>query len=279
MESLDDLPPGIDAVGHRIVHGGGILRDPVRVDDEVVATLERLTPLAPLHQAPALQALALARAKAPSLPHVAVFDTAFHATLTEAASTYAVPRAWREQWGVRRFGFHGIAVESVADQVDARRLVVCHLGGGCSVTAVLDGRSVDTTMGFTPLEGVPMATRSGSIDPGLLLYVLRERGLTPDEVDEALERYSGLEALGGLDSDLGLAVFAHRIAQAVAAMAVALGGVDVVAFSGGVGENREDVRHAVLELVRFLGEPTVEVVRAREDLVIARAVRQLLSAP
>jgi acetate kinase len=251
----------------------------VRVDDAVVATLERLTPLAPLHQAPALQALAVARAKAPAVAHVAVFDTAFHATLTGAASTYAVPRAWREQWGVRRFGFHGIAVESVAEQVDARRLVVCHLGGGCSVTAVLDGRSVDTTMGFTPLEGVPMATRSGSIDPGLLLYALRERGLSPDEVDEALERHSGLEALGGLDSDLGFAVFAHRIAQAVAAMAVALGGVDVIAFSGGVGENREDVRRAVLALLGFLGEPRVEVVPAREDLVIARAVRQLLSAP
>ena len=210
------------------------------------------------------------------MPHVAVFDTAFHATLTEAASTYAVPRAWREQWGVRRFGFHGIAVQSVAEQVNARRLVVCHLGGGCSVTAVLNGRSVDTTMGFTPLEGVPMATRSGSIDPGLLLYALRERGLAPDEVDEALERHSGLDALGGLDADLGFSVFVHRVAQAVAAMAVALGGVDVIAFSGGVGENREDVRRAVLERLGFLGGPRVEVVPAREDLVIVREVRQLL---
>jgi acetate kinase len=251
----------------------------VRVDDAVIATLEGLTPLAPLHQAPALNGLTAARARAPAVPHVAVFDTAFHATLSEAASTYAVPRAWREQWGVRRYGFHGIAVQWVAEQVDARRLVVCHLGGGCSVTAVLDGRSVDTTMGFTPLEGVPMATRSGSIDPGLLLYALRERGLDPDEVDQALERHSGLEALGGLDSDLGLAVFAYRIAQAVAAMAVALEGVEVIAFSGGVGENREDVRVAILAHLGFLGEPRVEVVPAREDLVIARAVRQLLSAP
>ena len=265
-------------MGHRIVHGGGVFRDPVRVDDAVITRLERLTPLAPLHQAPALQALAVARAAAPAVPHVAVFDTAFHATLTGAASTYAVPRAWREQWGVRRFGFHGIAVESVAERVDARRLVVCHLGGGCSVTAVLDGRSVDTTMGFTPLDGVPMATRSGSIDPGLLLYALRERGLDADELDEALERHSGLEALGGLDADLGFTVFTYRIAQAVAAMAVALGGVDVIAFSGGVGENREDVRGAVLEHLGFLGEPRVEVVPAREDLVIARAVVQLLSA-
>jgi acetate kinase len=277
--SLDDLSSGLDAVGHRIVHGGDVFRDPVRIDDVVVATLERLTPLAPLHQAPALQALAAARAAAPDVPHVAVFDTAFHATLTEAASTYAVPRVWREEWGVRRFGFHGIAVQSVAERVDVRRLVVCHLGGGCSVTAVLDGRSVDTTMGFTPLEGVPMATRSGSIDPGLVLYALRERGLTPDEVDDALEHHAGLESLGGLDAELGLTVFVHRVAQAVAAMAVALGGVDVVAFSGGIGENREEVRRAVVERVRFLGEPRVEVVAAREDLVIARAVRSLLGVP
>ena len=273
------MPSGLDAVGHRIVHGGDVFREPVRVDDAVVATLERLTPLAPLHQAPALQALAAARAAAPDVPHVAVFDTAFHATLTEAASTYAAPRIWREQWGVRRFGFHGIAVQSVAERVDVRRLVVCHLGGGCSVTAVLDGRSVDTTMGFTPLEGVPMVTRSGSIDPGLVLYALRERGLTPDQVDDALEHHAGLESLGGLDAELGLAVFVHRVAQAVAAMAVALGGVDVVAFSGGIGENREEVRRAVMERVRFLGEPRVEVVAAREDLVIARAVRSLLGMP
>ena len=279
IESLDDVPSGLDAVGHRIVHGGDVFRDPVRIDDAVVATLERLIPLAPLHQAPALQALAAARAAAPDVPHVAVFDTAFHATLTEAASTYAVPRLWREDWAVRRFGFHGIAVQSVAERVDVRRLVVCHLGGGCSVTAVLDGRSVDTTMGFTPLEGVPMVTRSGSIDPGLVLYALRERGLTPDQVDDALEHHAGLESLGGLDSELGFAVFVHRVAQAVAAMAVALGGVDVVAFSGGIGENREDVRRAVVERVRFLGEPRVEVVAAREDLVITRAVRSLLGVP
>ena len=251
----------------------------MRVDDEVVTALERLTPLAPLHQAPALQALAVARARMPAVPQVAVFDTAFHATLTEAASTYAVPREWREQWGVRRFGFHGIAVQSVAERVDARRLVVCHLGGGCSVTAVLDGRSVDTTMGFTPLDGIPMATRSGSIDPGILLYALRERALLPDKVDDALEQHSGLEALGGLDSELGFAVFAHRVAQAVATMAVALRGVDVIAFSGGIGENREDVRGAVRELLGFLGAPRVEVVPAREDLVIARAVRESLSGP
>jgi len=276
VASLDAAPTDVDAVGHRIVHGARLFLDPVRVDDDVVDALEGLAPLAPLHQAPALRALASARAALPEVPHVAVFDTAFHATLPEAASTYAVPLRWREEWGVRRFGFHGIAVQWVAEQIAARRLVVCHLGGGCSVTAVLDGRSVDTTMGFTPLEGVPMATRSGTIDPGIVLYALRERGLRQDEVDDALEREPGL-ALGGLDTELGFAVFTRRVAQAVAAMAVPLAGVDVIAFSGGVGENREDVRRAVADGVSFL-DARVEVVPVREDIVIERAVRNLLAA-
>jgi acetate kinase len=277
VASLDAVPTDVDAVGHRIVHGGRLFLDPVRVDDDVVPALEGLAPLAPLHQAPALRALASARAALPEVPHVAVFDTAFHATLPEAASTYAVPSRWREEWGVRRFGFHGIAVQWVAEQIAAPRLVVCHLGGGCSVTAVLDGRSVDTTMGFTPLDGVPMATRSGTVDPGIVLYALRECGLRADEVDDALERESGLAALGGLDTELGFAVFTRRVAQAVAAMAVPLGGVDVIAFSGGVGENREDVRRAVADAISFL-DARVEVVPVREDLVIARAVRNLLAA-
>ena len=157
------------------------------------------------------------------------------------------------------------------------RLVVAHLGGGCSVSAVLDGRSVDTTMGFSPLEGVPMATRSGSVDPGALLYLLRERGLSVDELDRALEHESGLVALGGLDDPLGFDVFTYRVAQSVAAMAAGLGGLDALAFSGGVGENREDVRQAVVERLRFLGDFRVEVVAAREDVVIARAVRSLLA--
>jgi len=167
-------------------------------------------------------------------------------------------------------------VQWVSMQVAARRLVVCHLGGGCSVTAVLDGRSVDTTMGFSPLEGVPMATRSGSVDPGALLYLMREHGLSPDEVDSTLEHESGLAALGGLDEDLGFAVFTYAVACAAARMAVALGGLDVLAFSGGVGENRGDVREAVAVQLAFLGEFQVEVVPACEELVIAQAVRSLL---
>jgi acetate kinase len=266
-----------DAVGHRVVHGGARFVEPTLIDDTVITAIEELRPLAPLHNEPALQAIRAAKKALPEIPHVAVFDTAFHATIPEEASTYAIPQRWREEWGIRRYGFHGIAVQSVAERVEAERLVVCHLGGGCSVTAVRRGRSVDTTMGFSPLEGVPMATRSGSIDPGALFYVMREHGLTVEELDQALEHESGLAALGGLDDPLGFAVYTYRIAAAVAQMAMALSGLELLTFSGGIGENREDVRAAVAERVGFLGEFRVEVAPAREELVIAEAVERLLA--
>src|SRR5215208_634567 len=260
-ETVEDFVAA-DAVGHRIVHGGDRFRDPVVVDDEVERAIEALVPLAPLHNRPAVAALREARAALPDAPHVAVFDTAFHATIPDEAAVYAVPR----DWGIRRFGFHGLSVQWASERVPVSRLVVCHLGGGSSVTAVLDGRSVDTTMGFTPLEGVPMTTRSGSVDPGALLYLLRERGLSVDELDRVLEHESGLLALGGLDDPLGFAVFTYRVVAAVGQMATALGGLDLLAFSGGVGENRADVRDAVVERLRFLGDFSVEVVPAREEL-------------
>jgi acetate kinase len=275
IETVEDAG-AVDAVGHRIVHGGPRFHEPVVIDDAVTEGLRELSALAPLHNGPALRAVEGARRALPDVPHVAVFDTAFHRTIPEEAATYALPRQWRVDWGIRRYGFHGLAVASVSEQVQARRLVVCHLGGGCSVSAVLDGVSVDTTMGFSPLEGVPMATRSGSVDPGAVLYVLREHGLAANEVDDVLERESGLAALGGLDDPLGFAVYTYRVAQAVAAMAAALGGIDVLAFSGGVGENREDVRDAVTGRLRFLGAFQVVVVTPREDVQIARAVRHVL---
>lgn len=264
-----------DAVGHRIVHGGGRFVEPVEVMPAVEEAITDASALAPLHNEPALRALREARAALPGVPHVAVFDTAFHSTIPVEASTYAVPARWREEWGIRRFGFHGISVQWVAEQVRVPRLVVCHLGGGCSVTAVRDGRSVDTTMGFSPLEGVPMQTRSGSVDPGALLWLLDGR-LGPDELEHALEHESGLAALGGLDDPLGFAVFTYRVAAAAAAMAAACGGLDVLAFTGGVGENREDVRLAVARRLSFLGRFSVETVPAREELVIAREVERVL---
>lgn len=265
------------AVGHRVVHGGSRFVEPTVIDDDVIAAIEDLRSIAPLHNEPALRAIAEARAALPDVPHVAVFDTAFHATLPPEASTYPIPLRWREDWGIRRYGFHGIAVQSVVDQVEAERIAVCHLGGGCSVTAVLDGRSIDTTMGFTPLDGIPMRTRSGALDPGVLIHLLREKGLTADELDNALEHESGNVAFGSLDDPLGFAVFTYRIAAAVAQMAMALGGLDLLAFSGGLGEHHEGVRTAVADRLEFLGEFRVEVVPAREELVIAAGVRSALA--
>ena len=272
-----------DAVGHRVVHGGRRFVASTLVDAEVERAIEDLLPLAPLHNRRALEEIRRAREALPDVPHVAVFDTAFHRTLPPAASTYAIPETWREEWDVHRYGFHGISVQWVASQVEAQRLVVCHLGGGCSVTAVHNGRSVDTTMGFSPLEGVPMATRSGSVDPGAILYLLRERLLTEDELADALEHESGLAGLSGGGSGdvreaspLALDVFVHRVAAAVAAMATACGGIDVLAFTGGIGEHAADVCERIVERVRFLGDFRVEVVEAREELVIAAEARRLL---
>ena len=266
-----------EAVGHRVVHGGSRFVEPAVIDSEVLAEIEELRSLAPLHNEPALEAIRAARDELPETPQVAVFDTAFHATIPPEASTYAIPAQWRDDWGIRRYGFHGLAVESVAAQVEAERLVVCHLGGGCSVTAVLDGRSIDTTMGFSPLEGVPMQTRSGSVDPGALIHLLRDRGLAVDELDHALEHDSGNGALGTLEHPLGFAVFTYRVAAAVAQMAMALSGLDLLAFSGGIGENNARVRHAVVGRLRLLGDFAVQVVPAREELVIAAAVERLLA--
>jgi len=274
-----------DAVGHRVVHGGRRFVAPALVDDEVEQAIAALAVLAPLHNRRALDEIRRAREALPAVPQVAVFDTAFHRTMPPEASTYAIPERWREEWDVRRYGFHGISVQWVASQVDAERLVVCHLGGGCSVTAVRDGHSVDTTMGFSPLEGVPMATRSGSVDPGALLYLLREQLLTLDELEQALEHESGLAGLSGGGSGdvreaapLALDLFVHRVAGAVAAMAAACGGMDVLAFTGGIGEHASTVRERIVERVRFLGGFGVEIVPSREELVIAAETRRLLQA-
>jgi acetate kinase len=298
VESYDELSGEVAAVGHRIVHGGARFKVPVVIDEEVEQEVADLALIAPLHNTPALRALEEARRVLPGVPHVAVFDTAFHSTLPDEALTYAVPRRWWEEWGIRRFGFHGLSVQWSAERVPVRRLVVCHLGGGCSVTAVLEGRSIDTSMGFSPLEGVPMAARSGSVDPGILLFLLREKFLTLEELDHALEHESGLEALGGLDSPLGFGVYTYRIAGTVAAMAIALGGLDALVFTAGVGENVPAVRAEICRRLGFLGveldaaanesaTPDVDiatqasavrvvVVSAREDIVVARGVRALI---
>jgi acetate kinase len=310
VPSLDQVPDGVVAVAHRVVHGGARFVEPVVIDDAVRRELEELSELAPLHNVPALAAIDEARRALPSIPHVAVFDTAFHATIPDEARTYALPRQWREEWGIRRFGFHGLSVAWAAERVRVPRLAVCHLGGGCSVTAVLEGRSVDTTMGFSPLEGVPMATRPGSIDAEILLYLLRHEAASPDELEHALEHDSGLLGLGGSSrveeleaSDepaarLALSVFCYRVAAAVASLTAALGGLDALVFTAGIGEGSAFVRERVCGRLGFLGvevDPDanrearpdadvatadsrvrVWVVHAREDAIAATAARGVL---
>jgi acetate kinase len=308
VASLDDAPQ-VGAVGHRVVHGGDRFSAPTLIDDDVIAALTDLIELAPLHNAAAVQAIKVARDRFPDVAHVAVFDTAFHRTLPDVAKTYLLPARWRER-GIRRYGFHGLSIEWVAERLPVARLVVCHLGGGSSVTAVRDGRSVDTTMGFTPLEGVPMATRAGPLDPGSLLYLLRQ-GVPLDELDHALEHESGLTGLAGTgdvavleqtDSDearLALEIYCYRVAQAVSAMTSTLGGIDALAFTAGVGEHSALVRAGVCKRLAFLGvqleeaanarlgcegpigaltsRVAVEVVAAREDVMVARGVRGRVS--
>jgi acetate kinase len=320
IDSPDDAPAGVEAVGHRIVHGGERFREPVLLDDSVLDELEELSALAPLHNAPALRLAREARRRLPGVPHVAAFDTAFHAGIPAEASTYAVPLAWREDWHVRRYGFHGLSVEWAAERSAAMlgaipaRAVVCHLGGGASATAVRDGRSVDTTMGFSPLEGLVMATRAGSLDPDIPVHLVLRRGVAPEAVERALNEESGLLALAGRAgmrgveaaaaagderAALALAVHDHRLAGAVAAMAASLGGLDALVFTGGAGEGSPRLRAAAARRLAFLGvavdaarngaaEPDADVsadgaavrtlvVRAREELVIARAVRRVLA--
>ena len=311
----------VDAVGHRVVHGGIKFTAPTRLDDDVVKQLRDLTDLAPLHQPKSLAGVDAVGALLPDVPAVACFDTAFHATLPEAASTYALPLEWRQRWDVRRYGFHGLshayaarrAAEIVGRPPGELRVVVCHLGAGASLCAVDAGRSVDTTMGFTPLEGLVMATRSGSVDPGLVLWLQEHAGLTEHEVAETLEHRSGLLGLGGskdmrdlLDrAELGVVrarlavdVYVHRLVAGIAAMTASLRGVDVLAFTGGVGEHAPAIRQAAAERLAFLGlrvdsalnakarvdadishrETNVRtvVVEAREDLEIVRGVRAVL---
>ena len=315
-----------DAVGHRVVHGGERFRAAVAIDAGVEAELRELVDLAPLHQPKSLAALDAVSRELPGLPAVACFDTAFHGTLPPAAATYAIPREWRERWGLRRYGFHGLSHAWVARRApqllggDAAglRIVSCHLGAGASLCAIHDGASRDTTMGFTPLEGLVMATRSGSVDPGMLLWLLEHERLTAAELADALEHRSGLLGLAGSAdmrevleratatertelgerAQLALDVYVHRLRAGIAAMAAALGGLDALVFTGGVGERSAAMRERAASGLAFLGvaldralnteaEPDAEVsgvdapvrtlvIAAREDLEIAWQVRALL---
>jgi acetate kinase len=297
---FDALPP-FDAVGHRVVHGGYRFRAPVLVDPEIERALLELASLAPLHQPRAIAGIRMVARLRPDVPQVACFDTAFHASLSPAASTYALPLQWRDDWGLRRFGFHGLshayASRRAAEIVDRvgdpeLRVVSCHLGAGASLCATHGGRSLDTTMGWTPLEGLVMATRSGTIDPGLVLWLLQQGGLAADDVARALESGSGLAGLSGIpggdmrdvlaaraagdaSATLAFDVYVHRLRRELGGMIAVLGGLDVLVFTGGVGEHAPEVRAAASEIGELGANVRTLVVPAREDIEIARHVRAL----
>jgi len=313
--ALAELAPGADAVGHRVVHGGSRYVSPTRIDEGLVAEVERLDSLAPLHNRRAALIMRAARSRLSMLPHVACFDTAFHAGLPEEVRRYPLPRDWVDALQIRRYGFHGLSVawsvRRAANLLDRPaadlRLVVAHLGSGCSVTAVDGGRSVDTSMGYTPLEGLMMGTRSGSIDPGIILR-LAAGGVSPAELEDGLAHRAGLLAVGGTASAreledraaageaaaaLALAMFERRAAGAIAAAATALLSLDGVVFTGGIGAHASLIRSGIIARLGVIGlrkptadadgdaildqgPPAVMALTAREDLVIAGEVTRLL---
>ena len=317
LPSLEDLR----AVGHRVVHGGERYTSAVRITAEVKRTIEELTELAPLQNPASLGGINAVEKVLPEVPQVAAFDTAFHATLSEAARTYPVPQKWTREWGIRRYGFHGLSHSYCSIEASKRigrrdlRLVIAHLGNGASVSAVRGGVCVDTSMGFTPLEGLMMGTRSGSVDPGILIYLLRHKGLRVDALDKVLNYESGLLGISGISSDLrqilselphnpdarlAVDVYVHRIVKTIGAMAATLGGIDALVFTAGVGEGSPEIRKRVCEKLKHLDlEPDqaanenckpdadismpasparILVIATREDLTIMRETRRLVGS-
>jgi len=320
LAEADAPPESFDAVGHRVVHGGSRFTAAARIDDEVLAGIREARDLAPLHNDVALETIAAARDLLRDVPHVAAFDTAFHAVLPPAGYRYPVPAAWFREWGVRRYGFHGLSVtwsirraaELLDRPAEELRIVVAHLGSGCSVTAVDGGRSMDTSMGMTPLEGLMMGTRSGSIDPGAMLAAMRKGRLTVDELEDVLDHRSGLlgvsgrtadmrdllvaEASGDQDASLAVEMFVRRAAAGIAAAATSLAALDALVFTAGIGANAAPIRSRISARLGVLGvlalpdadtradgvltetgiRPAVLRVEAREDLVIAAEAASLL---
>jgi acetate kinase len=318
LPTLDE----ISTVGHRIVHGGERYTSAVRITPDVQREITGLAELAPLHNSASLQVIEAVRQILPKVPQVAAFDTAFHATLSEAARTYPVPHQWTSDWRLRRYGFHGLShsycASRAAEMISGRnlKLIIAHLGNGASVSAVRDGTCMDTSMGFTPLDGLMMGTRSGSIDPGILIYLLRHKGLTADQLDHALNHESGLLGVSGISSDmrevlaaveryeprarLAVDVYVHRIQQTIGAMAATLGGVDGLVFTAGVGEHAPMIRDRVCEnlghlglelnqnanmecrpdadIATFASRARILVIATREDLTIVREIRRLIQS-
>jgi acetate kinase len=315
-------PSEIDIAGHRVVNGGREFREPAIVTADVKRAIERMAVLAPLHNRAELDGMEAVRRKCGAIPQVAVFDTAFHRQIPDAAAVYPGPYEWVEQ-GICRYGFHGInhqycaerAARMLGKPLVSLRLITCHLGNGCSLAAIRDGHSVDTTMGFTPLEGLMMGTRSGSVDPGILTHLMRQEKVSGEELDDILNKRSGLLGISGISGDmreivaamkqgnarakLAFEMFVHRLRAGIGAMAAALGGMDALVFSAGIGENSPEIRAATCESLGFLGvavdaaknaKPELDadisgmgsrvhvlVIRAQEDWAIARECWRIAS--
>jgi acetate kinase len=316
-------PSEIDVVGHRVVHGGQELKEPVCITPEVKAAIARMSVFAPLHNRAEMEGIEIIEKRMGSVLQVAVFDTGFHSTLPEAAAVYPGPYEWLAQ-GIRRYGFHGInhqycagrTAQLLGKELASLKIVSCHLGNGCSLAAIREGRSIDTTMGFTPLEGLMMGTRAGSVDPGILTYLMRDGKYSGEQLDSLLNTKSGLLGISGISSDmrqivaamkdgnarakLAFDIFAHRLQTGIGAMAAALGGIDALIFTAGIGENSVEVRAAACSNLGFLGvkldgaknkQPSADqdisapesavrvlVVRAQEDWAIAQDCWKLASA-
>jgi len=318
---LVERSDAIDVVGHRVVHGGPHYRCPVRVDAKVKAAIAAVSVFAPLHNRAELEGMQIVEQVLGPVPQVAIFDTGFHSRIPLCAAVYPGPYEWFER-DIRRYGFHGINHEYVAGRaaqmlgspLESLRLVSCHLGNGCSLAAVRDGHSIDTTMGFTPLEGLMMGTRSGSIDPGVLTYLMRSTHISGEQLDEVLNRHSGLLGISGVSSDmrevlaemkrgsrrakLAVEIFVHRLQAGIGSMAAVLGGMDALIFTGGIGEHSPEIREATSANLAFLGvqvdasknsDPSFDadiaqpvsnvrvlVIRAQEEWAIARECWKLL---
>jgi acetate kinase len=287
--------PAPAAVGHRVVHGGPSLRRHCLLDDAVLSELEAATPFAPLHIPPALEVIREAERLFPSIPKVACFDTAFHAGMPDVARILPLPREFRAE-GIERYGFHGLSCESIVRQLGdvlPARLVIAHLGNGASVTAVENGRSVDTSMGLTPSGGVIMGTRTGDLDPGVLIYLARARALDPDQLEQLIDRQSGLLGISGIDSDmrrlheaavtdpdarLAVDMFCYSVRKQIAAMAAALGGIDMLLFTGGIGEHDAVVRGRICGGLSVIGVTMARVLPSQEDEQIALHSAALIAA-
>ena len=281
----------IDGIGHRVVHGGEVFSDAVLINDDIIATLEGLSNLAPLHNPANIVGIKEFSKALPNVPAVAVFDTAFHQTMPESSFLYPLPYEYYEKYGIRKYGFHGTSHKYVTERaaellnrpLEGTRLISCHLGNGASIAAVEGGKSLDTSMGFTPLAGVTMGTRSGNIDPALIPYIMEQTGKTVEEVLDVLNKQSGMLAISGFSSDLrdieiealkgnaraqlALDVFADRIHKYIGSYAARMGGVDAIIFTAGIGENSDVIRRKVLEGLEFMGvyvDPDLNTIKGKE---------------